>query len=410
MIGRILDIHLRDLARKYNIEYSRYVDDITFSSNEKVFPSEIAFQSSLSDWSIGKRLSAEIENAGFKVNANKIRMSKRQKRQVVTGLTVNDKPNVQRDFLKYTRAMCDSYFKNGNYFIEVGKERIEEYSNGNILRGRLSYIYYIQQRKDREKEQNKIYLDKGEFSPPKEMVHIYRDFLLFPYFVKMDRPLLVTEGKTDISYLKKAIRSRLKKYPELGGVKGDGSTEYYFDFFNPSVRNQELLELGVGVIGQKKLIQEFSSIKKKFKFNLMNRPVIIICDNDDGPKGSGLFSLAKNISNRTISIETTEKFYHLIENLYLIKTPENGKEYTSIEDLFPDSVLNTKLSGKSFDSSNNADPRTTYGKAYFADYVVSPNWKTIDFSKFDSLLDRVVACIADYRSKSDESAAPVEAA
>ncbi|WPZ33784.1 hypothetical protein T8K17_21405 [Thalassobaculum sp. OXR-137] len=141
----------------------------------------------------------------------------------------------------------------------------------------------------------------------------------------------------------------------------------------------------------------------------MNKPVIIVCDNDDGPKG-GLFSVAKNISKREISIETTDMFYNLYENLYLVKTPENGDKFTSIEDLFPDSVLRTKLSGKTFDSTNNSDPNTTYGKAYFADYVVSPNWKTIDFSGFDSLLDRVVACIADYRSKSEEAEGPVEAA
>ncbi|WPZ33785.1 reverse transcriptase domain-containing protein [Thalassobaculum sp. OXR-137] len=262
MIGRILDIRLRDLSKKNNIEYSRYVDDITFSSNEKVFPNEIAFQISISDWGVGERLNSEIERSGFKVNEAKVRMSKRQRRQVVTGLTVNDKPNVRRDFLKYTRAMCDNYFNTGRYFINFEKNKIEEFTAGNVLRGRLSHIYYVQQRKDRKNEHNQIYIDKGEFVPPKEMVGLYRNFLLFSYFVKMEKPIIVTEGKTDILYFKKAIRARSEKYRELGVTNSNGIIEYAVDFFNPSMRNQDLLELGVGVIGQKKLIQEFPAIKR----------------------------------------------------------------------------------------------------------------------------------------------------
>lgn len=42
IIAHILDIHLNDLAFKHNCTYTRYADDLTFSTNEKSFPRAIA--------------------------------------------------------------------------------------------------------------------------------------------------------------------------------------------------------------------------------------------------------------------------------------------------------------------------------------------------------------------------------
>src|SRR6266568_1397940 len=42
LIGHVLDIHLCKLASAKGCTYSRYADDITFSTNEKEFPSAIA--------------------------------------------------------------------------------------------------------------------------------------------------------------------------------------------------------------------------------------------------------------------------------------------------------------------------------------------------------------------------------
>jgi len=42
IIAHILDIHLNDLASKHNCTYTRYADDLTFSTNEKRFPRAIA--------------------------------------------------------------------------------------------------------------------------------------------------------------------------------------------------------------------------------------------------------------------------------------------------------------------------------------------------------------------------------
>jgi hypothetical protein len=42
LIGHVLDIQLSALARKTGCTYSRYADDITFSTNKQVFPPAIA--------------------------------------------------------------------------------------------------------------------------------------------------------------------------------------------------------------------------------------------------------------------------------------------------------------------------------------------------------------------------------
>ena len=54
LIGHILDIRLSKLARDCGCSYSRYCDDITFSTNKKVFPKELAFSNSNSIWSPSK--------------------------------------------------------------------------------------------------------------------------------------------------------------------------------------------------------------------------------------------------------------------------------------------------------------------------------------------------------------------
>lgn len=111
-------------------------------------------------------------------------------------------------------------------------------------------------------------------------------------------------------------------------------------------------------------------------------------------------SLTQN-SKKTISLATTDDFYRLCENLYLVKTPSVRTRATGescIEDFFPASVLSEKVDGKVFNPAKTIDPSKEYGKAIFADKVVRPKARTIDFSGFVPLLDRIVAVIDSYGS------------
>jgi RNA-directed DNA polymerase len=105
MICARLDAKLQQLAKEHQCTYSRYADDITFSTNRSKFPSALAHLSDIGQVEIGDELSSVIQENGFQVNPKKTRLQVKQQRQEVTGLTVNKYPNVRRRYVKQVRAI-----------------------------------------------------------------------------------------------------------------------------------------------------------------------------------------------------------------------------------------------------------------------------------------------------------------
>lgn len=112
MICNKLDSQLQRLAQKHRCYYTRYADDITFSTTMRSFPSAIA---SLSEGKVnlGFELSKILEANRFEVNTEKIRLQTSEMRQEVTGLTVNKFPNVRRKFIRQIHAMLFAWNKYG---------------------------------------------------------------------------------------------------------------------------------------------------------------------------------------------------------------------------------------------------------------------------------------------------------
>jgi RNA-directed DNA polymerase len=77
-------------------------------------------------------------------------------------------------------------------------------SNIKALGGMLAHIYFVKARRDRTHKINKT----AGYVAPKAAIDQYRKFLFYEYFVIPSAPMLVTEGITDVVYLKSAIRSR----------------------------------------------------------------------------------------------------------------------------------------------------------------------------------------------------------
>lgn len=265
LIGNILDVRLLALARDTRCTYTRYADDLTFSTNEQNFPTEIAMNVADSTWTAGKKLESELKRAGFQLNHAKTRMSLRQSRQSVTGLVVNKKVNISRDYYRVVRAMCNSVFQTGLYYRPVVDEEaeIEWTDNLNSLEGLLSHIYFVKARRDRSAKTNKLAKEAGEFFIPKAPVELYRKFLFFKHFVIPKAPLIVTEGLSDITYLKCAIRSLEKSFPSLVVVKG-GSPKILVNFLKPTGTTRDILNLGHGAAGQADLIVKYTNRLKKY--------------------------------------------------------------------------------------------------------------------------------------------------
>lgn len=121
MICSTLDRQLRTLAIKHKANYTRYADDITFSFYVPMqyLPVDIV---SLIDGgtglshhqaSVGKVLSEIISSKGFHINLAKVRLQRCDEKQVVTGLVVNQKVNVDRRYVRKTSALIHSLFELG---------------------------------------------------------------------------------------------------------------------------------------------------------------------------------------------------------------------------------------------------------------------------------------------------------
>jgi RNA-directed DNA polymerase len=142
-----MDRELTALARDRGCRYSRYADDITFSSNLMQFPPDIAeFDVATKTWVPGGVLLKIISRHSFKIHNAKTRMMPQWRRQVVTGLRVNKKLNVPSRMLSNIRAIIHNVGEyglanaEGNFHVIRDKRKKEGTSLQQVLRGKLNYV------------------------------------------------------------------------------------------------------------------------------------------------------------------------------------------------------------------------------------------------------------------------------
>jgi RNA-directed DNA polymerase len=113
LVAWALDRKLVSLAKKYKLTFTRYADDITFSTSRKSISANMAHWAEPNPIAgspeVGKDLRQAIEDAGFKVNDGKVRVQVPGTHQEVTGLTVNEFPNVHRKHIRNIRALLHSW-------------------------------------------------------------------------------------------------------------------------------------------------------------------------------------------------------------------------------------------------------------------------------------------------------------
>ncbi|MGH1440257.1 MAG: trypsin-like peptidase domain-containing protein [Cellvibrionaceae bacterium] len=166
MICWKLDSQLQRLANDSNCTYTRYADDITFSFNTRKsnLPQTIVKVDG-DDISVGHSLYKIITDNGFSINEEKVRLQGRNQRQEVTGITVNQRINIKRSFIRKTGSMLHAWKKYGVIAAEkeyISKYRIKELtpwqekkvlnSKGNFFKsvviGRINYIQMVRGRND----------------------------------------------------------------------------------------------------------------------------------------------------------------------------------------------------------------------------------------------------------------------
>jgi S1-C subfamily serine protease len=116
MICGRMDSQLKAFANQNGCFYTRYADDITFSTRQRIFPTELATLGETEEQRTvvpSSGLTDLIEKNGFKINKSKTRLLSRSDRQDVTGLTVNRFVNVDRRYIRNIRGAIHAWQTHG---------------------------------------------------------------------------------------------------------------------------------------------------------------------------------------------------------------------------------------------------------------------------------------------------------
>ena len=310
-------------------------------------------------------------------------MQYRDSRQEVTGLVVNSKVNVRREYRHAVRAMVYRLFTTGSFDFEYTSidalgAKVKSKAPGKLgeLHGMLGFIDGVDLfNKSIAPKKKKKREEKCDSS--KELM--YKRFLLFKEFYTASNPVLICEGKTDNVYITHAIRSLAARYPMLAAVDPEGKISIKIRRFRYTDRSTgRILGIGGGSGDLCGFLKTYKEELRRFRAPGMFYPVVVLIDNDDG--ASSIYSTIKQLTG--IQPSGGEPFIHVVGNLYVVPTPLLGKKPSAIEDFFEPTTRSVLLNGRSFSPSNNFDPRLYYGKSEFAYKVVQPDADKINFDGF----------------------------
>lgn len=138
LVMRPFDLYMEQWCRDQGIDYSRYCDDMTFSGE---------FDAA----EVKAKVNGFLNAMGFSLNRKKTRVLKHSSRMTVTGIVVNVKAQVSRDYRRRLRQeiyYCEKYGI-GEHLKKMGYEPyLSEFPNGerkylNGLLGRCSYVLLV---------------------------------------------------------------------------------------------------------------------------------------------------------------------------------------------------------------------------------------------------------------------------
>ncbi len=140
-----LDHRLAGLGKRFGLLYSRYADDITFSSLHNVYQVDGEFQ---------KELARIIADQGFRINEKKTRLQKDGYKKEVTGLLVHGKVNVQKRYIKEMRMWLNlweryGYEKTNRIYLKENNQTVisliksKKAELRNTLEGKLNYLSMV---------------------------------------------------------------------------------------------------------------------------------------------------------------------------------------------------------------------------------------------------------------------------
>ncbi len=134
IVMRNFDNNIGTWCKKNEITYTRYCDDMTFSSDKPLY-------------NVYVKVRKMLEDMGFEVNEQKTRFVTNSSRQTVTGLTVNEKLSITKDYKRELRRQV-------HYASKFGLADALEHENNpkirdaehyrNSLLGKIRFVLQIE--------------------------------------------------------------------------------------------------------------------------------------------------------------------------------------------------------------------------------------------------------------------------
>lgn len=133
LVLRNFDDNIGWWCKQRGITYTRYCDDITFSSDKPLFP-------------VYEKVRTMLDEMGLLLNEKKTHFVTHAARQSVTGLTVNEKVAVSGDYKRKLRQEVHYALKYGvrNSFTHVKTECADAYQYCLSLMGRIAFVLQIE--------------------------------------------------------------------------------------------------------------------------------------------------------------------------------------------------------------------------------------------------------------------------
>lgn len=137
-----MDLDLLKFSKEYKLTYTRYADDLTFSTNEKINKKRTV-----------KQITDIVKKYYFEINTEKTKVYNKSYRQEVTGLVVNEKVNLKREFRYNLKALLYNWKKYGSSVAE--KKFNEKYPKKNFISTVKGWIEFYGMVKGKEDPQFK---------------------------------------------------------------------------------------------------------------------------------------------------------------------------------------------------------------------------------------------------------------
>ena len=307
MICLKMDFELNRFAKNNHLEYTRYADDITLSTNT------IARFKNEKDYieHVKNHLSGIVAKNGFHINNSKTKILKNKETKYVTGIKVNTKVNVSRGRIRSIRAMLFSLETKGPE--ESLRAHLERWRRRNTL------------------------------GVPKDFIQIILGKLAF---------LKAVRGEEDLIYLK--LKSRLYEWITLRST-----TAISFHDINKIASLDTSLQAVIFTEGPSDRIhfmKALSVLKKKKMYCDLN--IIFHCfspasiSGDTALKNILLYSTLQEIHNGKLKIVISDSDSEALSkkitgqydnNIFYIKLPtpkhRDGCDSLSIEHYYSDNLL-----------------------------------------------------------------------